>query len=59
MLGNFLGVTQLGTTRAKTHAQVCQTSEPTQRKNLDKSHFEPRSSGPNLVFMDCYPMLTH
>ena len=59
MLGNFLGVTQLGNTRAKIHAQVFQTSEPTQRKNLDKSHFAPSSSGPNLVFMDCSPMLTH
>lgn len=48
MLGNFFGVTQLGNTRAKTHAQVCQTSEPTQRKKLAKSHFEPSSSAPNL-----------
>ena len=57
MLGNLLGVTELGSTRAKIHTQVCQTSEPAQReKDLPKVILlNPSSSGSNLCAQFAIP----
>lgn len=57
ILGNLLGVTELGSTRAKIHTQACQTSEPAQReKDLPKVILlNPSSSGSNLCAQFAIP----